>query len=112
MTIDCTIDIGWMREGQVQYGANVQFNLPAQVGNSVVAVALLESLLYAFEEMHTNATDNDRFGVEEKVLNITVTRGERCARFAMNHKRDDDEQVASDAVIDWVCSESVREVVR
>lgn len=112
MTIDCTIDIGWMREGQVQYGANVQFDLPAKVGISIVSVAVLESLLHAFREMEENATEDDRFGVQEKTLNITVSRGNRCARFAMNHKRGDDEGVASDAVIDWVCGESVLEVVR
>lgn len=112
MTIDCTIDIGWMREGQVQYGANVQFNLPAQVKQTVLFIALMESLMYAIEEMQINATENDRFGVDAKVLHITVSREDKSARFAMTHKRGDDEGGACDAVVDWVCGDSVREVVR
>lgn len=112
MTIDCTIDIGWMREGQVQYGANVQFNLPARVTQTVLFIALIETLVYAIEEMRTNATDNDRFGVDAKVLHITVSREDKSARFAMTHRRGEDESGACDAVVDWVCGDSVREVVR
>jgi len=112
MNIDCTIDIGWMREGQVQFGANVQFTLPSRSKPTVVFVALLESLMYAIEEMRTNATDNDRFGVDAKVLHITVSREDKSARFAMTHKRGEDESGACDAVIDWVCGDSVLEVVR
>ncbi len=112
MTIDCTIDIGWMREGQVQYGANVQFNLPARVKQTVLFIALMESLMYAIEEMQSNATDADCFGVDAKVLNISVCREEKSARLSVTHKRGDDENGACDAVIDWVCGDSVREVVR
>lgn len=111
MTIDCAIDIGWIRDGEMQYGAKVDFALPAAVGASVVAVAVLESVLFAFREMEHNATEDDRRDVQEKMLNISVRRGEQTAAFSLNHKRNDSDQDASDAVIDWVCGDTVRGVV-
>lgn len=111
MTIECSIRFGWVAEGEFKYGASGEFSVPQWIGRARFINLLLDSMSEMLMQMEEHATSDDLRGVNEKTLDICITRSGRCAQYHLSYKRDDDAAQAVDSICDWVAGPSVKDVI-